>query len=94
MSQATQNLEEFEFNYSAQAADFASKFEGLSLPEKEQVRDHIRNLFWLNRFNVFNWLMLNGVEIPASLMVETMHPEVGKQTPDKEVGVNGYSKSA
>jgi hypothetical protein len=53
--------------------------------DMDRITGHIRGAFRLNRFTLFNWLMQNGVSIPAELLDDRTHPEVGNQTPDQPV---------
>lgn len=45
---------------------------------------HVRETLRLGRFNVFNWLMMNGVGLPMVCVADATHPEVGAQAPDME----------
>lgn len=45
-------------------------------------RTNLRTLFRLHRFSVINWLLMQGVSIPAELLADQTHPEVGKMLPD------------
>ena len=45
--------------------------------------DSIRDVLRLHRFDVMVWLMQNGVVIPAALLDDRLHAEVGQQMPDK-----------
>lgn len=47
--------------------------------------DQIRGSMRMDRFNVLNWLRMNGVEIPVELMSDQMHPVVGEQYPDQSI---------
>lgn len=49
------------------------------------LRSQIRVSFRLQRFAVMNWLLMNGVSIPAALLSDGAHPAVGMQYPDKTV---------
>jgi len=49
----------------------------------DAVRDKIRGAMRLQRFNIFNWLMMNGVQIPPVLMSDNIHKPVGEQFPDR-----------
>ena len=46
----------------------------------------LRGSFRMHRFQVFSWLMLNGVAIPARLLDDRVHPEPGDQMPDETHG--------
>lgn len=48
-------------------------------PLLESVREVLR----LHRFDVMSWLLQNGVAIPAALLDDRLHAEVGNQMPDK-----------
>lgn len=47
-----------------------------------ELARHVRSALYFHRFQVMNWLMLNGVAIPIHLMHDQMHPTVGNQFPD------------
>lgn len=49
----------------------------------ESVMTVIREVLRLHRFDVMSWLMQNGVAIPAALLDDRLHAEVGQQMPDK-----------
>lgn len=49
----------------------------------KSLAKEIRELMWWNRFFLFNWLMLNGVALPAELMADSLHKRVGNQVPDQ-----------
>jgi len=42
----------------------------------------MRQILRLHRFTVMSWLMQNGVSIPAELLSDQTHREVGQQLPD------------
>lgn len=42
-------------------------------------------LLRLHRFTVFTWLLQNGISLPAAVLDDRAHPEVGQQTPDQPV---------
>jgi len=50
-----------------------------------ELRHEIRVCFRYHRFGVMNWLLMNGVSIPASLLTDQSHPAVGMQFPDRSV---------
>lgn len=74
-----------EFLFASTSTQYAIKTvaEQHNVPEWDKVRDHIRGALRLHRFMVTNWLMLNGVKIPADLLADQAHPEVGQQMPDR-----------
>lgn len=45
-----------------------------------------RDCFYFHRFQVMNWLLMNGVSIPAHLLSDQAHPRIGLQTVDAENG--------
>ena len=52
--------------------------------ETSELRKEIRKCFRFQRFAVMNWLLMNGVSIPADLLTDDTHPKVGEQFPDKK----------
>lgn len=78
--QAPAHVELTEYLFAQTAAEYAHA--GHTVAE---IREHMRGAMRLARFTVFNWLIGNGVRIPAELMADRTHPEVGQQTPDQQV---------
>jgi len=76
-----------EYLFAQTLLNVASKCEA----EKRNVTDYrelaieIRKSFRYQRFAVINWLLMNGVSIPAELLTDQTHPQVGNQFPDKQV---------
>lgn len=50
----------------------------------DELRKHTREDFRWQRFAVMNWLIMNGVSIPAELLTDQAHPPVGQQYPDRD----------
>ena len=48
-----------------------------------KLKKEIRRSFRYQRFAVMNWLLMNGVSIPAELLTDDAHPIVGSQYPDE-----------
>lgn len=48
-----------------------------------KLKKEIRESFRYQRFGVMNWLLMNGVSIPAELMSDQAHKPVGQQMPDQ-----------
>lgn len=46
----------------------------------------MRECFYFHRFQVMNWLLMNGVSLPAHLISDQTHPRIGLQTVDAENG--------
>lgn len=73
-----------EYLFSETLAKIAYKCER----EKHNVTDwstlkrETRESFRFHRFAVMNWLMMNGVSIPAELLSDQAHKPVGQQMPD------------
>ena len=55
----------------------------LASNRKNHSQSAIRDVMRLHRFQVFNWLMANGVAIPAVLLDDRTHPLPGDQRPDR-----------
>lgn len=50
--------------------------------ERENLTKSIREILRLHRFVVINWLLMSGVSVPAGLLADETHPQVGDQLPD------------
>ncbi len=62
-----------------------------NLPNADkQLIANARSCFYYHRFQVMNWLMMNGVSIPSQILSDQTHPIVGTQSVDAE---NGTVKS-
>lgn len=48
-----------------------------------EFKRHVRESFRYHRFATMNWLLMNGVSIPAKLLTDESHPRVGFQLPDR-----------
>lgn len=61
----------------------------LPLPSenKRVLVNHVRDVLRCHRFDVLAWLMQNGVQIPADLLSDNTHPQVGNQSPDRPTTV-------
>lgn len=78
--QAPAHVELTEYLFAQTAAEYAHA--GHTVAE---IREHMRGAMRLARFTVFNWLISNGVSIPAELLADRTHPAVGQQAPDQQV---------
>jgi hypothetical protein len=45
-----------------------------------------REMLYGHRWDVFNWLIMNGVKIPHDLLLDARHPRPGAQSPDQSAG--------
>lgn len=77
--QGLAHVELTEYLFSTTAAAYAAEH------ASHEIRDHIREAMRLARFTVFNWLITNGVQIPAALLNDKLHAPVGQQLPDQQV---------
>lgn len=87
-------LELQEYLFASTDAQVAAKVWGQTeedVVDQDSIRDHIRGSYRCHRFAVINWLMMNGVTIPARLICDEMHPDVGKQYADRAVQPTGES---
>ncbi len=75
-------LELQEYLFADTSAQFAVHDNEETPGQIGQVRDHIRGALRIQRFNVMNWLVVNGVSIPAELLDDALHQPVGYQYPD------------
>lgn len=80
---AAVEMQEFLFAETlARVADQCEK-EKHNVTDWASLRRQVREAFRLQRFAVMNWLLMNGVSIPAALLSDTTHATVGNQLPDK-----------
>lgn len=63
---------------------FAHTEAGIRRPSEDREK-HIRELLWIHRFDVFTWLMSNGVALPVELIGDKAHPRPGGQSVDQPV---------
>lgn len=79
------SLEVQEFLFAATAAQVAMNCEEVihNVTDYEPVVAHVRAVLRFQRFNVMNWLMMNGVKIPDELLSDQTHPEPGSQYVDQ-----------
>lgn len=80
------NLEMMEFGFASTATNFAT-----AQRNSQEIRNHIRESLRLHRFLVFSWLLENGAQLPANLIADSIHPEVGQQMPDRPASSNLYN---
>lgn len=88
-------IEMHEFLFSATIGRvLAEKFRGRTNIKGDEVEvaalkivELVRGAMRLQRFSIFNWLKMHGVKIPMSLVEDRVHPEVGRQYPDRPVDV-------
>lgn len=79
------SVEVQEYLFSNTLADVAKRCEETkkNVTDYGPLRIQIRESFRLQRFAVMNWLMMNGVSIPPSLLSDQTHPRAGSQFPDQ-----------
>jgi len=57
-------------------------------PDWKFLHDEARRAFRLHRFQVMNWLLINGVRIPPQLLSDQTHPDVPCQYPDQHTRIH------
>ena len=75
-------MEEFLFSGTIVQVAQNCKHEEIDVQDWGKLKTYTRESFRFHRFAVMNWLLMNGVSIPAELLSDQMHMEVGAQMPD------------
>lgn len=74
-------LEMEEFCFANTAVDMAQRL------TPGELQTYLRENYRMHRFFVFNWLVLNGVELPVALVADSLHLPVGSQQPDQRIAI-------
>lgn len=83
MSIAAIELQEYLFAESLAKVAGNCQHESHNVVDWADLKRQTRQSFRLQRFAVMNWLLMNGVSIPAELLTDEAHPPVDEQYPDR-----------
>lgn len=85
VSMPVSSVEMQEYLFAETLAKVAAKCESErgNVIDWDDLKRNIRESFRFQRFAVMNWLLMNGVSIPAELLSDQAHKPVGQQFPDQ-----------